>query len=68
MTRHRQLHLWIADQDYLMLRDLAHERNETLSAVIRSLIRLHHRGPKLGKDDPPPPMDPPCQPPAWPGI
>jgi hypothetical protein len=43
--RHRQLHLWITDHDYLLLRGLAEERKETLSAVIRNLIKLHQPEP-----------------------
>jgi hypothetical protein len=41
MHRHRQLHLWITEHDYLALRSLADERKETLSCVIRKLIKLH---------------------------
>ena len=41
MYRHRQLHLWITDHDYFLLKELADERKETLSAVIRKLIKLH---------------------------
>jgi hypothetical protein len=39
MHRHRQLHLWISENDYLSLRDMASERRETLSSVIRQLIK-----------------------------
>ena len=48
MHRHRQLHLWITEHDYLLLRDLADERKETLSAVIRRLIKLHRPDPGVG--------------------
>ena len=41
MYRHRQLHLWITDHDYSLLKELAEERKESLSAVIRKLIKLH---------------------------
>ena len=41
MDQHRQLHLWITECDYWRLRDLAAERRETLSAVIRRMIKLH---------------------------
>lgn len=41
MFRHRQLHLWITDHDYSLLKELAQERKETLSSVIRKLIKLH---------------------------
>jgi hypothetical protein len=39
MHRHRQLHLWISENDYLSLREMASERRETLSSVIRQLIK-----------------------------
>lgn len=41
MYRYRQLHLWITDHDYLLLREIATEKKETLSSVIRRLIKLH---------------------------
>lgn len=44
MYRHRQLHLWITEHDYSLLRGLAEERKETLSSVIRRLIKLHGPG------------------------
>ena len=40
MHRYRQLHLWISEHDYSLLRDLAGERHETLSSVIRRLIKM----------------------------
>jgi hypothetical protein len=42
IDRHRQLHLWITEHDYSLLRELADERRETLSAVIRRLIKQNH--------------------------
>jgi hypothetical protein len=50
MHRHRQLHLWITDHDYLLLRDLAGERRETMSSVVRRLIKLHASGPLFEED------------------
>jgi hypothetical protein len=41
MYRHRQLHLWITEHDYRVLRTLANARQETLSCVIRRLIKSH---------------------------
>ena len=41
MYRHRQVHLWITDHDYRVLRTLANARQETLSSVIRRLIKSH---------------------------
>ena len=57
MYRHRQLHLWITEHDYSLLRDLAGERHETMSSVIRRLIKIHGVPPILepgiqeGRDD-----------------
>jgi hypothetical protein len=48
MNRHRQLHLWITDHDYRVLRTWANARQETLSCVIRRLIKAQQdaaRGP-----------------------
>jgi hypothetical protein len=39
MYRHRQLHLWISEHDYAALRAVASARGETLSSVIRHLIK-----------------------------
>ena len=49
MHRHRQLHLWITEHDYSLLRELADERGETLSSVIRRLIKLHRAGPPFDR-------------------
>jgi hypothetical protein len=51
MHRHRQLHLWITEHDYTTLRDLARARDETLSSVIRRLIKLHRIGPVCDSRD-----------------
>jgi hypothetical protein len=53
MHRHRQLHLWITEHDYSLLRELADERGETLSSVIRRLIKLHRPGPAFGNREVP---------------
>ena len=50
MDRHRQLHLWITEHDYLLLRGLADTRRETLSAVIRRLIKLQSAPGPIGPD------------------
>ena len=50
MTRYRQLHLWITDHDYSLLRDLADERKETLSAFIRRLIKVQRYDPPFCDD------------------
>ena len=51
MYRHRQLHLWITEHDYTILRELAHARGETLSSVIRRLIKLHQSAPLCDRRD-----------------
>jgi hypothetical protein len=48
MYRHRQLHLWVTDHDYSLLRDLAAERKETLSSVVRRLIKSQRPEPSFG--------------------
>jgi hypothetical protein len=40
MDRHRQLHLWISEHDYRLLQDVATAHCETLSAVVRRLIKM----------------------------
>ena len=63
MYRHRQLHLWITEHDYSLLRGLADEGKETLSSVIRRLIKLHGTGTVFGEAgdaaEPQPPFGPP---------
>jgi hypothetical protein len=39
MHRYRQLHLWISEHDYAALRAAATARRETLSSLIRHLIK-----------------------------
>jgi hypothetical protein len=39
-TGARQLHMWISADDFEMLRALAAERDQTMSAVVRRAIRL----------------------------
>ncbi len=41
MDGHRQLHLWVTEHDYAELRALARRRRETVSSVIRRLIKRH---------------------------
>jgi hypothetical protein len=64
MYRHRQLHLWITDHDYYLLRDIADERKETLSSVIRRLIKLHRPCPLAAEGAQPPAAEALCQPPV----
>jgi hypothetical protein len=40
-VHHRQLHVWVTEGEYRLLRELATERHETVSAIIRRLIRVY---------------------------
>ena len=51
MSRYRQLHLWITDHDYSLLRDQADARRETLSAAIRRLIKANGCGSTPSDDE-----------------
>jgi hypothetical protein len=42
MARQRQLHLWLNETEYEVLRDLAGMHDETVSALVRRLVRAHH--------------------------
>lgn len=39
MRQHRQIHVWITDSDYLMLHELSNEFRESVSAILRRLIK-----------------------------
>lgn len=39
MYQHRQIHVWITESDYLMLREQSVESRESVSAVVRRLVR-----------------------------
>ena len=39
MRQHRQIHVWISDSDYLMLHELSAEEQESVSAILRRLIK-----------------------------
>lgn len=50
MYQHRQIHVWISESDYLLLREQAVVTRESVSALIRRLIkserqRLKDEGP-----------------------
>ena len=38
-----QLHLWARPEDLLYLRQIAAERDQTVSAVVRSIVRAYRR-------------------------
>lgn len=37
----RQLHIWVSEGEYHLLRELAKDRQESVSAVVRRLIRVY---------------------------
>ncbi|MCR4374551.1 MAG: hypothetical protein NUW22_06845 [Acidobacteria bacterium] len=39
MYQHRQIHVWITESDYLMLREQSVESRESVSAVVRRLVK-----------------------------
>lgn len=39
MHRHRQIHVWISESDYLLLREQADVTRESVSALVRRLIK-----------------------------
>jgi hypothetical protein len=42
MYQHRQIHVWITESDYLMLREQSVEARESVSAILRRLLK-HER-------------------------
>jgi hypothetical protein len=51
MARQRQLHLWLNESEYQVLRDLAGVHDETVSALVRRLVRAHHHRMREGRLD-----------------
>jgi hypothetical protein len=44
MRQHRQIHVWITESDYLLLHELSAEEQESVSAILRRLIKTErHR-------------------------
>ena len=39
MRQHRQIHLWVSESDYLLLHEQAAEEQDSVSAILRRLIR-----------------------------
>ncbi len=39
MYQHRQIHVWISESDYLLLREQSDVTRESVSALIRRLIK-----------------------------
>jgi hypothetical protein len=52
MRQHRQIHVWITESDYRLLRELSAEERESVSAILRRLIKTErHRR----REEPPSP-------------
>jgi hypothetical protein len=57
MYQHRQIHVWISESDYLLLREQATVTRESVSALIRRFIKserqrlkqLDGAGPVIGR-------------------
>lgn len=43
MYQHRQIHVWISESDYLLLREQAVVTRESVSALIRRLIKCERQ-------------------------
>ena len=54
MHLHRQLHVWISESDYRLLRERSVEEQESVSAILRRLIKTERL--RL-RDDRPSPGD-----------
>jgi hypothetical protein len=39
MRQHRQIHVWITESDYLLLREQSVEAQDSVSAILRRMIR-----------------------------
>jgi hypothetical protein len=46
MRQHRQIHLWITESDYLLLREQSVEERESVSGILRRLIRNERLRPR----------------------
>lgn len=58
MRQHRQIHIWITESDYQLLREQSLEEKASVSALLRRLIRLEryrardgHTAPELLPQD-----------------
>lgn len=47
MYQHRQIHVWISESDYLMLREQSDMTRESVSALIRRMIKNERQRMKL---------------------
>jgi len=42
-THHLQLHVWVSRDDLCFLQRLAVERDQSVSAIVRSVLRAHRK-------------------------
>lgn len=52
MDQHRQIHVWISESDYLMLREQSEVTRESVSTLIRRLIKSERRRLDVREPDP----------------
>lgn len=43
MRQHRQIHVWITESDYRLLREQSVEERESVSGILRRLIRMERQ-------------------------
>jgi hypothetical protein len=43
MYQHRQIHIWITESDYLVLREQSVEARESVSSIVRRLVKAERQ-------------------------
>lgn len=43
MEQHRQIHVWISESDYFLLREQAEVTRDSVSAIIRRIIKIERQ-------------------------
>jgi hypothetical protein len=56
MYQHRQIHIWITESDYLVLREQSVEARESVSSIVRRLVKAERQ---RIQDPQPSPVGPP---------
>ena len=51
MFQHRQIHVWISESDYLLLHEQADITRESVSALIRKLIKVERQRLRRAEED-----------------
>lgn len=52
MRQHRQIHVWISESDYRLLREQSAEESQSVSAILRRLIRMERHRTRGGQPAP----------------